>query len=197
MRLNWNTKIVGRSLVLVPYQRSHVLKYHQWMKSEELQELTGSEPLSLEDEYEMQTSWKEDKDKCTFIILDKCKLESGLSEEDCMIGDTNLFLSQDVGCAEAEIMIADEGSRGKGFGRQAITLMLRYGIEYLNLEELSAKIKFGNLASENLFKSLGFQEVSRSEVFQETTFLLRVSQDTRTLVQAIDCTLQDFINPEE
>lgn len=76
-------------------------------------------------------------------------------------------------------------------------LFSRYGIEYLNLEELSAKIKFGNLASENLFKSLGFQEVSRSEVFQETTFLLRVSQDTRTLVQAIDCTLQDFINPEE
>ena len=76
-------------------------------------------------------------------------------------------------------------------------MVSRYGIEYLNLEELSAKIKFGNLASENLFKSLGFQEVSRSEVFQETTFLLRVSQDTRTLVQAIDWTLQDFINPEE
>ena len=76
-------------------------------------------------------------------------------------------------------------------------MVSRYGIECLNLEELSAKIKFGNLASENLFKSLGFQEASRSEVFQETTFLLRVSQDTRTLVQAIDWTLQDFINPEE
>ena len=42
MKLNWNTKIVGEKVVLVPYCKKHVPKYHEWMKSEELQHLTGS-----------------------------------------------------------------------------------------------------------------------------------------------------------
>ena len=32
------------------------------MKSPELQQLTASEPLSLEQEYDMQRSWREDND---------------------------------------------------------------------------------------------------------------------------------------
>jgi hypothetical protein len=35
------------------------------------QETTASEPLSLEEEHAMQRSWREDADKCTFIILDR------------------------------------------------------------------------------------------------------------------------------
>lgn len=37
-------------------------RYHDWMKSEDLQRLTASEPLFLEEEYEMQKNWRNDDD---------------------------------------------------------------------------------------------------------------------------------------
>lgn len=37
-------------------------QYHEWMKDPQLQEQTASEPLSLKEEFEMQTSWHLDPD---------------------------------------------------------------------------------------------------------------------------------------
>ncbi|XP_076263663.1 microtubule-associated Nat9 isoform X3 [Rhynchophorus ferrugineus] len=114
MLINKYTVIKGRNIVLVPYREEHVLKYHEWMKSEELQKLTASEPLTLKEEYEMQKSWQKDENKCTFIVLEKDKYEQTGNEIDSMIGDTNLFFAtpEDRICAEAEIMIAEQSARG-------------------------------------------------------------------------------------
>ncbi|XP_078230708.1 alpha/beta-tubulin-N-acetyltransferase 9 isoform X18 [Callithrix jacchus] len=106
-------------------------RYHEWMKSEELQRLTASEPLSLEQEYAMQRSWREDADKCTFIVLDaeKWQAQPGTTEESCMVGDVNLFLTdlEDPTLGEIEVMIAEPSFRGKGLGTEAVLMMLSYG----------------------------------------------------------------------
>jgi len=62
MRANENIVIVDKDVVLVPYRPEHVAKYHEWMMSEELRTLTASEPLTLEEEYEMQKKWRLDED---------------------------------------------------------------------------------------------------------------------------------------
>ena len=44
-------------------------RFHDWMSSEDLLRLTASEPLSLEEEYEMQKNWRNDNDS-EYIIWD-------------------------------------------------------------------------------------------------------------------------------
>ncbi|XP_058835867.1 alpha/beta-tubulin-N-acetyltransferase 9 isoform X2 [Topomyia yanbarensis] len=174
MKLNENIKIIGTNIILVPYESKHVEKYHQWMKSEELQLLTASEPLTLDEEYQMQKSWRQDEDKLTFLILDAAKFEQSGDEIEALIGDTNIFLlsEQDdkVKAAEIEIMIAEQPARGKRYGWESTLLMLHYGIKHLHIEKYRAITKDTNAKAMQMFQKMGFCEVKRVAVFQEVTF---------------------------
>ena len=86
MRLNEQTVIHGTRVILVPYEREHVEKYHGWMEDPAILQATASEPLTLEKEYQMQKSWRHDEDKLTFILLSVDEIEQGKSEIEAMIG---------------------------------------------------------------------------------------------------------------
>lgn len=100
------------------------------MQNEELQNLTASEPLSLEEEYEMQQSWAQDEDKCTFIVLDKQKFYNTRDEIDSMIGDVNLFIDE-YSVGEMNVMIAETKAQGKGLGKETIVHMIEYGMNLI------------------------------------------------------------------
>ncbi|XP_055630854.1 alpha/beta-tubulin-N-acetyltransferase 9 [Toxorhynchites rutilus septentrionalis] len=184
MKLNENLKIVGSNVILVPYERKHVEKYHQWMKSEELQELTASEPLTLEEEYQMQQSWREDNDKCTFLILDKADFEQHGDEIRALVGDTNIFLQSEtdddddnIRTGEIEIMIAEQLARGKRYGRESTLLMLLFGIKQLHITRYKAITKENNTKAIKMFESFGFRETKRVAVFKEVTFEKLVDEE--------------------
>lgn len=186
MRLNENTKIIGKQVILVPYCAAHVEKYHDWMKSPELQELTASESLTLQEEYEMQRSWREDEDKCTFLVLCRTTYEQTNDEICSLVGDTNLFLRmEDDGeetiegyqMAEVEIMIAEPEARGKGCGWEAMLLLLKYALQNLNIKKFEAKIGIKNEISLRMFSKMQFKEVSRSAVFEEVTLIVMVNEE--------------------
>ncbi|KAM4623812.1 alpha/beta-tubulin-N-acetyltransferase 9 [Polymixia lowei] len=183
MRINENTLLEGENVVLVPYNAEHVPRYHEWMKSPELQQLTASEPLSLEQEYDMQRSWREDTDKCTFIILDKQRwADPEVQEEQCMVGDVNIFLTDpsDPYLAELEIMIAEPDYRGKGLGKEVTCMMMCYGMTKLGIQKFEAKIGLDNQVSIAMFKKLHFRELSLCKVFKEVTLGMTVDESIRT-----------------
>ncbi|KAI9480773.1 MAG: GNAT domain-containing protein [Benjaminiella poitrasii] len=180
MRLNENTVLIGEKVALVPYKPEHVPKYHEWMKSPFLQEMTASEPLNLEEEYEMQRTWHEDEDKLTFIIttvpnnsdlLLKDIPESEIKDKTVMIGDVNIFFNDpdnDRTFGEIEVMIAEPDYRRTGKGKDALKIIMGYAMEALGVKTFQAKISLKNPPSINLFKSkFCYYEVAVSTVFQE------------------------------
>lgn len=175
MRANENLVLSGNRIRLVPYTSAHVPRYHVWMQDPFLQEMTASEPLTIEEEYAMQSSWQADQDKCTFII--ELKEQSPMDER--MIGDVNLFFNvEDPSVAEIEVMIAEKVYRRKGLGREALSLMLAYGTQELRVSGFIAKIALKNESSLRLFEALGFRWVRTSDVFQEAELQLTVKEES-------------------
>ncbi|KAG8931905.1 N-acetyltransferase 9 [Tulasnella sp. 417] len=150
------------------------------MTDPKLQELTASEPLSYEQEVEMQ--------QLTFIILDRAPTNGGEAPQLCtedicelrMIGDVNLFFNRtadeeghDTLEVECEVMIAEPEYRGRGLGHAALSMLLSYASspvpDGLGVPRscFVAKIGLENLPSRALFRKLGFRETKVVEVFSE------------------------------
>ena len=201
MKLNARTCIVGERVVLVPYKRHHVATYNAWMSSEEVRELTASEPLSLDDEYAMRDSWEVDDDKLTFIVLRRDTYDTALlaasatapsrrvaeCEVLAMVGDVNAFIYEDeedasLHFAEMEVMIADKANRGHGFGLEAVYLLINYCAQRLpaslKLTRFVAKIGEQNAASIGMFKKLGFVQYDHIAVFKLVCLKLDINEHT-------------------
>ncbi|KAH1099508.1 hypothetical protein AAZX31_13G012300 [Glycine max] len=172
----------GKKVILVPYMEAHVPKYHEWMKDPSLLQATGSEPLTLQQEYTMQLSWSQDPNKETFIVLDKDLVVGDFSHgephPEAMVGDVNIFMNDldDPHVAEIEIMIAEPKSRRKGLAKESVLMMMTFAIEKLGINIFRVKIGESNGASLDLFQKLGFVQTSYSSIFKEVTLELQITQ---------------------
>jgi RimJ/RimL family protein N-acetyltransferase len=126
----------------------------------------GSEPLSFEEEIKMQQSWKNDEEKCTFIILAKSacstsefikEIEEGNIDEDdsdcandfdfihetldVMIGDVNLFLS------DIEEDIDDDNVENDIVGDESSNAGVQAELDIMIAEDKYRKLGMGTEAS--------------------------------------------------
>ncbi|KAF2265654.1 hypothetical protein CC78DRAFT_460946, partial [Lojkania enalia] len=182
--------VLTPKVLLVPYSVHHVPIYHEWMKDEDLQKATASEPLTLTEEYEMQKSWREDADKLTFIV---CKAPESRNfnlipgREDgpeAMTGDVNLFLSYDEDdhhgeaqpvpekerrsiIGEVEIMIACKDYQGQGLGKNILLLFFWY--IFSSLTEIAEQYHPGSYVS-YLRVKIGAENVRSIKLFESVGF---------------------------
>ena len=122
-------KLVGEKVYLAPMMMENLEKYTEWMNDFETTDYIGrsASVTSLEGE----RNWLErniDNDGM-FCIIEK--------ESDKLIGNMGL---KDINhlhrTATLGIFIGDKESRNKGYGTEAIKLLLDYGFNYLNLNNI-------------------------------------------------------------
>jgi RimJ/RimL family protein N-acetyltransferase len=130
-----------------------------WNKME-LRKLVGNlalGPASRNDEEEwIKNTWKQRRERRAFIFA----IET--TSEDKLIGTLGLH-----GCdwtnrsAVLGIAIYDPKNRGRGYGQEAINLLLDFAFKTLNLNRVELETYDFNQRAQKCFKKVGFREVGR------------------------------------
>ena len=82
------------------------------------------------------------------------------AKDEALLGLIDLFDFDPVHKrAGVGIVIADKADRGKGFGKEALQLLVNYCFTHLNLHQLYANISSENKNSQKLFENSGFQQI--------------------------------------
>ncbi len=147
-------KIVGERLFLSPMSSEEAEKYTRWMNdlSTTCNLTTAPKIISLEMEEEMLV--KLQKDGYNFAIVQK--------ENDELTGNCGLMNVDLVQrTAELGIFIGEEKHRGKGYGSEAMRLLLDYAFNLLNLHSVYLRVRSFNKAGQRCYQKVGFKEIGR------------------------------------
>jgi RimJ/RimL family protein N-acetyltransferase len=165
--MNANSALfTGKDLRLTPIDRekdpevesrwTHDLEYLRMLDSELARPLT---PAQVKKKYE-EIEKESDQSRSRFYFALRTT-----SEPERLLGFLEIpWVMWNQGVAGIRLGIGDPADRHKGYGRQALQLMLRYAFDELNLYRLVAQVPAYNRIAIRLFEGDGFvEEVRRRE----------------------------------
>jgi RimJ/RimL family protein N-acetyltransferase len=107
--------------------------------------------ISLEDEKE----WiKKSSSSFQFAIV---RLEDDTLLGNCGFNEINQVMQNAI----VGLFIGDEDNRNQGYGQEALNLLLDYGFNYLNLNNIMLKVFSFNERAIQCYKKVGFKEIGR------------------------------------
>lgn len=147
-------KIKGERVYLSPIDVNDYAIYTKWMNDFETSRFIMQYTNLITEQGEKEYLEGLSKEKHNYAII--------LEENDRLIGNVSLIdydpLNQS---AELGIFIGDEENRHKGYGTEAIKLILDYGFKYLNLNNIFLKVYDVNKNAINAYKKIGFKQIGR------------------------------------
>lgn len=145
-------KLEGTKIYLSPMSLEDAEAFSKWISDRSVSDNTHSTSkiYNIETEKEWIKNILENKEP-TFSIV--------LQENDELIGNCGLMnIKQIDGTAEIGIMIGEEENRNKGYGSEAIRLLLEFGFDVLKLHNIDLRVFDFNKRAIACYKKLGFKE---------------------------------------
>lgn len=143
--------IQGKRIRLWALERFDISQNYHWANDPELIHLTGMnpQPKGLTDIERWFESVLVSANQRMFTI----KMLDGEYIGNVEISD----IDWRVGRGEIGLLIGDKRYWDKGVGREAITLMARFGFEELRLHRIEARVLTHNTRAQRVFERCGFQ----------------------------------------
>src|SRR5512142_2393439 len=145
--------ILGKHVRLRGVERSDLPSFQAWLNDPDVTEgLSTYLPLSMIDEEQ----WL---DHATRLQPDERPLAIELKEGRTwrLIGNSGFFNLEWVNrCAEFGLFIGDKSVWNKGYGTEAVQLLLRHGFETLNLHRIYLRVYSTNPRAKRSYEKAGF-----------------------------------------
>ena len=149
-------KLVGEHIYLSPTSVEDAEKYTKWLNDFETTDYIGQSTkiYTVENEKNFLENCSKKENGVTLGII---KLDN-----DELIGNCGLKDIDSIGrTATLGIFIGDKEERNKGYGAEAIKLLLDYGFNYLNLNEINLDVYSFNERAIKCYEKVGFKEYGR------------------------------------
>ena len=148
-------KLIGDNIYLSPISLDDVEEYAEMVNdikvSVGLGYLSYTNIIDFESEKEFLISVKKEK---MFAVR--------LLENDELLGNVGFKSVGEIHrTAEMGIMLGNPKYQRKGYGMEAINLLLDYGFSFLNLRNISLNVFEYNEVAYKLYKKIGFKEAGR------------------------------------
>ena len=145
--------IYGKRIRLRAVEREDVQKFHEWVNDPEVTRgLMMNLPMSMRDE----TDWFEGLAKRE-MSQRPLSIEIRKGKAWKLIGNCGVFgIESENRSAELGIMIGEKSEWNKGYGAEAMTLLLRHGFETLNLNRIALRVYSENVRAVRSYEKAGF-----------------------------------------
>ena len=156
MATNRAVKLKGKKILLSPVSKNDIALFHSWISDLEVTKttLSSAKIFTLEDERDWFADIGRSADDKVLAIVVKNNAK--------VIGTIGLHkIDSTDRRASLGIMIGDKRYWGKGYGKEAVVLMLDFAFTALNLHSVHLGVFAFNHRAVRAYKTVGFKEYGR------------------------------------
>jgi RimJ/RimL family protein N-acetyltransferase len=147
----------GEHVILRPPKREYIDAFLKWMNDPEItQYLVMVRPLTRE----MEEEWYDNiKNRDDFFLFSIFVPEE--NDEDKLIGNCSIGVNWRYKVGKCGIVIGEKEFHGKGYGTEAMKLLIKYGFDTLNLNRIELETHEFNERAYKSYLKVGFKEEGR------------------------------------